>query len=361
MSLGRTRICLTPRLQGVGGMVSFQHKLAAGLAQRGVEVTYDPLDLPYSALLVIGGTHRLADLWRLRRKGVRIVQRLDGMNWMHRALLRKTPSRLSLRYYLRSEYGNWILATIRRRLAGAIVYQSQFSCRWWENRYGATHQAHTVIYNGVDLQTFTPSDPTGRPDDRWRVLLVEGSLRGGYEFGLEAAVGLARALAERLAHSGESMPVRGVELVVAGRVDEALRAQWERRAAQVNRLELRWAGLVPHESIPALDRSAHLLYSGDLNPACPNAVIEALACGLPVVAYDTGALPELVSPPAGRVVPFGGDPWALDPPDLQGLAEAAMEILAGQDRFRAGARRRAQEKFGLDDMVNRYMEVLLGS
>lgn len=361
MSLAQTRICLTPRLQGVGGMVSFQHKLAAGLAQRGVEVTYDPLDLPYSALLVIGGTHRLADLWRLRRKGVRIVQRLDGMNWMHRALLRKAPRRLNLRYFLRAEYGNWILATIRRRLAGAIVYQSQFSCRWWESRYGPTAQAHTVIYNGVDLQTFSPSGPAGRPDEQWRVLLVEGSLRGGYEFGLEAAVGLAGALAERVAHSGELRRPGGVELVVAGRVDKALRAQWEQRAAQVPNLSLRWAGLVPHDSIPALDRSAHLLYSGDLNPACPNAVIEALACGLPVLAYDTGALPELVSPQAGRVVPFGGDPWALDPPDLQGLVEAAVELIAHQDRFRAGARRRAEEKFGLDEMVNRYMEVLLGS
>ena len=45
----------------------------------------------------------------------------------------------------------------------------------------------------------------------------------------------------------------------------------------------------------------------------PNSVIEALACGLPVVSFDTGALPELVTPGAGRVVAYGGDPWRLDP------------------------------------------------
>jgi hypothetical protein len=47
------RVCLLPRLAGVGGMVSFQHKLAAGLAARGVEVCYDLRDTPYAAVLVI--------------------------------------------------------------------------------------------------------------------------------------------------------------------------------------------------------------------------------------------------------------------------------------------------------------------
>jgi len=103
-----------------------------------------------------------------------------------------------------------------------------------------------------------------------------------------------------------------------------------------------------------------LLYSADVNAACPNSVIEALACGLPVAAFDTGALTELVVGDAGRIVAYGGDPWQLDPPDVPALVEAALEILGNQERFRAAARARAEAAFGLDQMVDGYLQILLG-
>ena len=123
-----------PRLSGVGGMVSFQGRLAQGLARRGIQVTYDLQDTPFQSVLVVGGTRQLAGLWRLRRRGVRIVQRLDGMNWLHRL------QRTGRRHFLRAESGNLLLAFIRRRLAHAIVYQSRFSRQWWERRRGAACQ-----------------------------------------------------------------------------------------------------------------------------------------------------------------------------------------------------------------------------
>jgi glycosyltransferase involved in cell wall biosynthesis len=89
-------------------------------------------------------------------------------------------------------------------------------------------------------------------------------------------------------------------------------------------------------------------------------VIEALACGLPVVSFDTGALSELVTGDAGRIVAYGGDPWRLDPPDVDGLARAASELLGDLPRFRLAARQRAEAAFGLDDMVQAYLDVLLG-
>jgi glycosyltransferase involved in cell wall biosynthesis len=338
-------------------MVSFQHKLAAGLEKRGLQVCYDLREQPYAAVLVIGGTRALGALWQARRRGVRVVQRLDGMNWLHRLPSQEGKARPSLRHYLRSEYGNWLLALIRLRLADHIVYQSGFSQRWWESARGVTPVASQVIFNGVDLETYTPDGPDQRPADRHRLLLVEGSLMGGYELGLSVAVQLANALATRLKEPGDPPGgVRQVELMVAGRVSEQVRASWDSKAIT----PLHWAGLARREQIPAIDRSAHLLYSADINAACPNAVIEALACGLPVLAFDTGALPEMVAEAAGKVVPYGGDPWRLDPPDIPALAQAALEVLADQPRFRQGARQRAEAVFGLDQMVEAYLDALLG-
>jgi glycosyltransferase involved in cell wall biosynthesis len=332
------RLCLTPRASNVGGVRSFQARFAAELARCGIEVTFDLADTPYDAVLVAGGTRDLHRLRRARNAGIPVIQRLDGINWLHRV------RRTGLRHFLRAERANWLLAHIRRRLATGIVYQSEFARGWWERAYGPVPVAHTVIHNGVPLDEYSPDGPHDRPADRARLLLVEGSLAGGYEQGLETAVALAERLQD---HHGIAL-----ELMIAGAAAPELQAHWNARA----RVPLAWAGLLPAADIPRLDRSAHLLYAADLNPACPNSVIEALACGLPVAAYDTGALKELVTGDSGRVTPYGGDPWKLEPPDVAALAAAAAEMLADNDRFRRAARARAEAAFALGAMTARYIE-----
>ncbi len=329
-------------------MVSFQHKLEAGLVQRGIGVTYSLDDRPYDAVLVTGGTRNLNGLWRARRSGVHILQRLDGMNWLHRAPRRPGLPGPTLRHFLRAEYGNLLLALIRSHLAHGIIYQSDFSRQWWEHRYGVSPLPFAVIHNGVDLNIYSPQGPGSPPADLSRLLVVEGSLMGGYELGLEIAV----AWAQRVA--AQPGPSACVELMIVGRVAPLQQEHWSRQAT----VPLQWVGQVPRERIPELDRAAHVLFSSDIHPACPNSVIEALACGLPVVSFDTGALPELVSNDAGRIVPYGSDPWNLRPPDVDTLAQATVEVLHQQAYFRQGARRLAEQSYGLDQMVDQYLEFL---
>jgi glycosyltransferase involved in cell wall biosynthesis len=335
-----TRICITPHARGVGGMVSFEAKLSKALATRGIQVTYDLKDAACRAVLVVGGTRQFGGLQAARRRGTPIVQRLDGINWLHR----KTNT--GPLHWLRAERNNRILAHIRKRLATKIVYQSHFVEDWWLRQYGAG-PASRVIHNGVDLNQFTPNGPETQPTDRVRVLMVEGSLLGGYELGLQSAVGLVSEL--------EKLQPKPVELVVAGKVGEAQKAKWTGKT----KTPITWVGVLPNEELPALNRSAHMLYSSDINAACPNSVVEALACGLPVLAFDTGALAELVTPTAGRVVRYGGDPWKLDLPDVAALANGALDILA-EPELRAGARSLAEKSFSLDKMVDAYIEALSG-
>jgi glycosyltransferase involved in cell wall biosynthesis len=338
---GLRRVSFVARLQGVAGPAAFQRRLAAGLEQRGIEVGYGPQQAGDDPLLLLGGTRRLAPLVRARRRGVAVVQRLDGMNWIHRR------RRTGVRHFLRAEFNNLLLSYIRDRLATAVVYQSRFARGWWERARGAASVPARVIWNGVPLNAYSPRGTERPPTGAIRLLVVEANLAGGYEIGLDWARGLAERLARR---NGP------VEVWIAGTAPPSLRSAW----ANSEGVEVRWLGSVPPEEIPALDRSAHFLFASDLHPACPNSVIEALACGLPAVSFDTGALPELVTEAAGRLARYGGDPWKVDPPDLDGLAEAAQEVLRHQPRFRRGARLRAEEAFGVDGMVEAYLEVLGG-
>jgi len=335
-----SQICITPRVDGLAGVASFRLKFEDGLRARGVKITHN-IKEPSDAIIVLGGTRQLPALWNMRSRGRKVVQRLDGINWVHKK--RNT----GLKHYIRAEYGNFVLSFIRSRIATDVIYQSEFSSTWWENWYSKTKIPSSVIYNGVDLSVYTPVEiPKAQP---FKILLVEGSLGGGYDMGLDNAVRLAEILQEE-----HNLPV---ELVVVGKITDKHKKQAEAKTT----VHINWMGRVPRERIPEIDNSAHLLFSADLNAACPNSVIEALACGLPVLSFDTGALNELVIGDSGRVVPYGGNPWIIDPPDVDSLANAAVEILQNQPRFRESARRQAEKNLGLDMMVDKYIEVLIGN
>jgi glycosyltransferase involved in cell wall biosynthesis len=353
------RICIVPEVSGVGGMVSFRSRLMEGLKQRGLETCHDLRDFPYRSVLVIGGTRDLTGIWEARRRGIPVVQRLDGMNWLHRLAGIQMSG---WRHYLRAETGNLLLALIRARLASKIVYQSEFSRRWWEKKKGRTRVANSVINNGVDLEVFHPHGEGKPPEDRWRILMVEGSLMGGYEQGLQIAVGFVERLADLVLQGDENLFPGMFELMIVGKVSAIVKNRWDSQVTNsryASVVHLNWAGLLPHQQIPVIDRSAHVLYSSDVNPACPNSVIEALACGLPVVSFDTGALAELMTSEAGRVVPYGGDPWKLDMPDLDALSRATYEVLLNLEDCRRSARQLAESRFGLERMIDGYLDVLM--
>jgi len=332
------RVCIVPKVS-TGGMASFRAKFEDGLRKRGIEVTHNPED-DSDALLIIGGTRHLLPLWRAKRRGIRIAQRLDGVNWVQRVRWS------GLRYSLRAEYGNALLALIRNNVADRVVYQSEFIRSWWEDWYGVARVPGRVILNGVDLETYAPVARDVIPRcPPYRLLVVEGSLAGGLDTGLRAAVHLAEILAENFS----------VELTIAGKVD----ARTKDRLEKENKIPLEFLGIIPHEQIPELMRSSHLLFSAEINPPCPNSVIEALACGVPVVGFETGSLRELVGENAGRLVPYGGDPWKLETPDVPALVKAAEKVLREQERFRKVARARAEELLSVDKMVDEYLKVLL--
>ncbi|MDL1912055.1 glycosyltransferase family 4 protein [Chloroflexi bacterium CFX6] len=333
------RICIAPRVEGLAGVASFRLKFENGLRARGVDVTYD-LSESSDAILVLAGTRRLLPLWRAHRRGGRIAQRLDGINWVHRVRW------AGLRYTIRAVYGNWNLSFIRRRLADRVIYQSQFIRRWWEDWYRPARVPSSVILNGVDLGQYTPDGLHERPSMRQRLLIVEGSLAGGLNSGLFSAVELANQLSRKYK----------IELIVVGRVDSRTKNKLENQTA----FRIEFMEAVKREQIPWLMRSSHLLFSAEVNPPCPNSVVEALACGLPVVGFDTGSLSELVQGDAGRLAPYGANQWKLEQPNIQALVHAAAEVLQDNEKFRKRAREQAERNLGLDRMVDKYLEVLFG-
>ena len=79
-----------------------------------------------------------------------------------------------------------------------------------------------------------------------------------------------------------------------------------------------FTGFIPHDDLVYLYNAAELLFFCSLYEAFPNPIVEAMACGLPVIAADRGAVPEIAG---------GGAMLVKDVEDPAEFARAAQTIL----------------------------------
>ena len=104
--------------------------------------------------------------------------------------------------------------------------------------------------------------------------------------------------------------------------------------------------------LAALYHSADVFVHASLHETYGMVVAEALARGLPVVGSATGAIPDLVGPDAGLLVPPG------DVGALEGALSSVIDDLEMRDRLAAGARRVRDRLPTWDDAVDRMANVL---
>ncbi|MFL6243068.1 MAG: glycosyltransferase [Acidimicrobiia bacterium] len=211
-------------------------------------------------------------------------------------------------------------------------------------RMGADPARVAVIPCGVDLNRFTPAGAVAdRMCGRPRVVVVSR---------LVERKGIGNVISA-LAY------LPGVELVIAGgapgaMLDEDAEAQRFARLARVHGVHERTEllGSVPRERVPALIRS------GDVVACCPwyepfgLVAVEAMACGVPVVASAVGGLAEtVVHDVTGLHVP------ARDPGRI---ASALTQLLGDEARRRSMGARSADRaaRYGWTSIARRTADVL---
>lgn len=205
-----------------------------------------------------------------------------------------------------------------------------------------------VVPCGVDLDRFTPHGPRASRDGRYRILSL-GRLvpRKGVETTVRALPGVPSA-----------------ELVIAGGGDETTEAERARLAAIAQacgvRERVRLVGRILREDVPALLRSADVVVSVPWYEPFGMVPLEAMACGVPVVASAVGGhLDTVVDGRTGVLVP---------PRDAGALAQRLRELLADPGRLIAigsAAAGRAHSRYGWDRIADEterlYRQVLAGT
>ncbi len=320
-------ICF-PHKPGSGGPGSFQKKFSAELEHRGWKVMYRGDTGRPDLVFVVGGTRHILWLIWMKIKGIPLLYRLDGINWLHR------KKQISYKHWIKAEITNLINKCIHAYIADYIVYQSAFVQRWWNHAGFVVRKNVAVIYNGVVMPD---SVSVQQHSFQNRLLILEGNI--DYT---PYAIRLLNELADKLRNK--------LEIVLYG--------NFEMAGSQMKlSRDIHYGGFLPRESVNDVMYGSIYL-SLDIQPACPNTVIEALSCGVPVVAFDTGSLNELVTPEAGMIVPYGSDPWQLAYPDVESLVKAILKVRDSYATYSQNARKLAVERFSVAVMTDKYLGVI---
>jgi glycosyltransferase involved in cell wall biosynthesis len=240
--------------------------------------------------------------------------------------------------------------------ADAVVFQSEFSRRFITHYYGKpVDKPWAVIHNGVDNRLFRPRRSTFRPD-RAR-LLFTGAIHPQKR--LHEALRLFRAWDR----PGWKLLVAGGLLHYPPYLVDALQDEYGDAVLQP-RPNVHFLGNQPRARLPRLMAASHICFFPSYRDSCPNAVLEALASGLPVLCERSGGIPELVGD-GGVVVEGGADD--LEPRPYQTawreiarldearFTEAVMEIVDNYDEYRQRALDRARD-LDISLTVRRYAE-----
>lgn len=217
-------------------------------------------------------------------------------------------------------------------------------CRWLMDKVDQSMLkpgivASRVIPNGVDLKVFHPADQASARK--------ELGLPSGAKILLFAANGIRKNIwkdYKTLQSALKGIAKSGTRLLCIA-LGEAAPPE------QIDGVEIRF---VPYQKDP--ERVARYYQAADLyiHPAradtFPTTVLEALACGTPVVASAVGGIPEqVVEGRTGFLVPVG---------DARAMAERVLDLLADEGlRVRMGreAAWDAARRFGLERMVGEYL------
>lgn len=225
-----------------------------------------------------------------------------------------------------------------RGLSDFVVYQSAF-CEESAARFlGECAIPSARLYNPVDTVRFRPR---------------EGP-RGGGPVRLLAAG--THGTRDRVMNVLQAVHALGseVSLTVAGRFqwrdgEADFEAEAKRFGIRVKRVRT-FSQADAAEMYRGHDVLVHPKY---MDP-CPTVVLEALACGLPVVGSATGGMPELVDDSCGRLVQGPKDWDVMQTPGPGELAGAIQTVLSELPSLAAGARRRAVERFSVGPWVEAH-------
>jgi glycosyltransferase involved in cell wall biosynthesis len=246
-------------------------------------------------------------------------------------------------------YEGWLPGLARSFDRSAAVHCVSAAIRGEAVRYGLCDSKAQVIRPAVDAGFYRPADEASDTASLRLVTISDLRWVKGLEYALLAVRELvARGVQVQLELIGDD-PAREV-----GESSERQRLLYAIEDLGLER-HVRLRGRLPAAGVRARLQRAHALLHASLSEGIPNVVLEAMACGLPVVVTDAGG--------TGEAVRTGVEGFMVGRREPAELADALTELWrdpALRARMGSQARRRAVESFSLDRESDAYARLYEG-
>jgi glycosyltransferase involved in cell wall biosynthesis len=235
------------------------------------------------------------------------------------------------------------------KFADHVIYQSLFSKLMADRYLYNRNKDFSVIYNGVDIEAFKPD---GHKVQRKFVMSIHGNMRD------TDILNCSLKLFEMLFLSESFEFYKSINLMIIGTMTPDVKKLYEDicRNSSIISQHSRAYGAVDKiqlaQLLPTSDLSIHLM-SGD---ACPNAVLESMACGVPILCQSFGGQAELAGE-AGIVVQSEGE-FDYSKELIKSCHDKLLLNSEGFNNLKFKARKRAEDYFSLEIMGSKYQDVL---
>lgn len=253
-------------------------------------------------------------------------------------ILLQPASNTSISKYIscKNYYFTKIMEDINYKLSDNIILYSPYLIKEW-NLGKYRHKILIAHRHFLDFETFTV---TTQLSDRPPLIGYIGRLSG--EKGVQH---FAQALSVILSHRQDLRALIGGDGQLKDSITSSL--QQDGIAARVD-----LPGWISHEELPKYLNQLRLLVLPSYTEGLPNIMLEAMACGTPVLATPVGAVPDVIVDEKTGFIMENNSPEciaenvvrALSYPDLEKIAEAG--------------RRFVEENFTFEHAVERWKEVL---
>lgn len=200
-----------------------------------------------------------------------------------------------------------------------------------------------IVPNGIEKGDYVDKLSVQKTKDIEKIILFVGRLH---------PVKGVRYLLQAMQIIHEEMP--SARLILVG--DGAERRQLEDMTDNLGiRGCVNFVGKVPHERIPDYMRQADVFVLPSVSEGFPVTVLEAIACGLSIVATRVGGLPDIIED--------GTNGYLIDPKSEKQIAKALLKLLQDEHlrEYMSANNKNAAEKYSWDKVAATLEEIYQNS